>query len=73
MYCHLHLIKFISNNGGMTKMIYGENLNNIEKNVLDKKFEIDDLEGNFKELEDLDDLWYFVRSCKGGWIAGSSK
>lgn len=54
-------------------MIYGENSNKIEKNVLDKKFEIDDLEANFKELEDLDDLWYFVRSCKGGWIAGSSK
>lgn len=42
----------------------------IKKELLDK-FEINGLKNNFKELENLDDLWYFVRASSGAWIAGA--
>lgn len=45
----------------------------IEKNTLDSKFEIANFEENFKELENLDDLWYFVKSSAAAWIVGSTK
>lgn len=43
----------------------------LKKENLDK-FEIVDLKENFKELENLDDLWYFVKSSGGAWIVGSA-
>lgn len=44
----------------------------IEKDVLNDKFEIENIEENFKELENLDDLWYFIKSSASAWIAGST-
>lgn len=45
---------------------------NIKKVTLDK-FEVKGLSNKFKELENLDDLWYLIKSSKGSWIAGSTK
>lgn len=42
----------------------------LKKENLDK-FEIVDLKENFKELENLDDLWYLIKSSAGAWIVGS--
>ncbi|WP_081923184.1 epipeptide YydF family RiPP [Clostridium amazonitimonense] len=53
-------------------MIDEKVLVNIEKGVLDSKFEISQFEENFKELENLDDLWYFIKSSSAAWIAGSA-
>lgn len=44
----------------------------VNKDVLDNKFEISNFEKNFKELENLDDLWYFIKSSASAWIAGSA-
>lgn len=43
----------------------------LKKENLDK-FEIVDLKENFKELENLDDLWYLIKSSAGAWIVGSA-
>lgn len=43
----------------------------LKKENLDK-FEIVDLKENFKELENLDDLWYLIKSSAGAWIIGSA-
>lgn len=43
-----------------------------DKGVLDSKFELNNLKNSFKELENLDDLWYLVRSNSASWVAGSA-
>lgn len=47
-------------------------LMDIEKDALSSKFEIENFEEHFKELENLDDLWYFVKSSAAAWITGSA-
>lgn len=46
--------------------------NRDNKNENLDKFEIADLKDNFKELDNLDDLWYLIKSTSGAWIVGSA-
>lgn len=57
---------------GLIKMRDEKKSMYIEKDVLNDKFEIENIEENFKELENLDDLWYFIKSSASAWIAGST-
>lgn len=45
----------------------------IKKSELNNKFEMENLEEKFVELENLDDLWYFVKSSSASWVVGSAK
>jgi len=40
--------------------------------LLDEKLELGELRDSFLELDDVDDLWYFVKSSDVAWIAGST-
>ena len=42
------------------------------KNIL-AQFEVDNLENKADELSNIDDLWYFIKSSQGSWVAGSTK
>lgn len=43
-----------------------------KKDILSNQFEVENISDSFKELENLDDLWYFIKSASSGWIAGSA-
>lgn len=53
-------------------MMNNQENKNVKKDTLEK-FEVEGLKNKFKELENLDDLWYLVKSSSGSWIAGSAK
>lgn len=46
--------------------------NTVVKEILDTNLENESLESKFEELSNIDDLWYFIRSSSGAWIAGSA-
>lgn len=48
-------------------------MNNNYKEMLNAEFEYDFMKEKFEELDDVDDLWYFIRSSAGAWIVGSVK
>lgn len=41
------------------------------KNLM-TQFEVENLENAAEELSNIDDLWYFIKSSSGAWIAGSA-
>lgn len=45
---------------------------NEEKQTLSSEFEFQDVLAESNQLDDISDLWYFVHSKAGRWIAGSA-
>ena len=43
-----------------------------EKDILSSEFEVEELEQDFKELENVDDLWYNIKANSAAWIACST-
>lgn len=43
-----------------------------KKHKMKKEFLNENIIEKFDELENMDDLWYFVKSNKSSWVAGSA-
>lgn len=46
--------------------------NKKEKQTLSNEFEFQNVMDEMNKLDDVSDLWYFIHSKTGRWIAGSA-